>query len=118
MTTNKRIVLISLFALSIFPAIALPNTLPAVTAYVTAAGTYNSGSIYVFFDRQISSCSSSNRLDISANHPALKNILSIAMAAYMSGSAVRIHPGSCAGTAPYFGAEGDSHFYLTKDVPT
>jgi hypothetical protein len=87
---------------------------PPITAYVTATGTYSDGSVYVFFDRQISSCNESGRLDIPASHPALKNILAIAMTAFAAGKMVRVHPGSCNGTTPQFTLTGDSYFYLTS----
>ena len=89
--------------------VALCNTLPPVVAHVVGTGTYTDGSIYVFFDRPISSCSAAGRLDIPVSHPALKNILAIAVTAFASGSAVRIHPGSCGGTVPIFSVEGDSY---------
>ena len=102
--------------LSFLSIISHANDMSAVVAKVTGTGTYDDGSIYVFFDRAISSCTTTGRLDISADHPANRNILSIAMAAFMSGKNVKIHPGSCDGNRPVFGNQGDSYLYLT-DLP-
>ena len=93
------------------------NTMGGVTAKVTGTGTYDDGSIYIFFDRQISSCSTTSRLDLVATHPAKEQVLSIAMTAFVSGKSVNIHPGSCGGESPVFGTVGDSYFYLTNANP-
>ncbi len=94
--------------------LASANSLGAVTAKVNGTGTYDDGAIYIFFDRQISSCNTSGRLDIPAGHPARTQLLSLAMTAFSSDANLRIHPGSCAGGVPVFGTAGDSYMYLTK----
>jgi len=116
--TKIKLIKSVIVALLCAPALAFCNTLPPVVAYVVGAGSYPDGSIYIFFDRTISSCKSAGRLDLPASHPALKIVFGIAVTAFTSGSAVRIHPGSCAGSEPVFSSEGDSYFYLTKDLPT
>ncbi|MCU7829569.1 MAG: hypothetical protein KZQ85_10930 [Candidatus Thiodiazotropha sp. (ex Myrtea sp. 'scaly one' KF741663)] len=93
------------------------NTLPSVKANVTGVGTYETGAIFVFFDRAISSCSGSVRIDLEPTHDAKTQVLSIAMTALASGKAVRIHPGSCDGDTPIFGSLGDSFIYLTNQLP-
>ena len=85
-----------------------------VIANVTGTGTYEDGSIFVFFDRQISSCSGTTRVDLAANHDAKEQVLSIAMTAFVSGRMVSVHPGSCNGAVPDFGPTGDSYLYLTQ----
>ena len=117
---SKKIGFISALIVTLLgiPTVGNCNTFPAVTAYIVGTGTYDDGSIFIFFDRQISSCNSSGRLDIPASNPSIKNVLAIAMTAYSSRSAVRIHPGSCAGTVPVFSTTGDSYIYLTKDSPS
>lgn len=99
--------------LLLLSSVVYSNTLPAVVAHVTGAGTYNDGSIYVFFDRPISSCSDAARIDLVSSHSAREQVLSLAMTALVSGRAVVVHPGGCSGTAPVFGPEGDSFIYLT-----
>ena len=42
---------------------ATPNDGPAVRALVSSTGTYEDGSVYVFFDRAISTCSETNRIE-------------------------------------------------------
>lgn len=91
---------------------ASANTLPALNAIVTAAGTYPSGAIYVFFDRPISSCSSSQRIDLPNEHPAKRQVLAVAMLALATGKSVTIHPGACDGPTPAFDQRGDAFFYL------
>ena len=86
----------------------------AVVAKVNAVGTYDDGAIYIFFDRAISDCSTTNRLDLAADNPSVKHVLSIAITAFTTGSNVQIHPGSCSGGTPEFSTAGDSYFYLTK----
>ncbi|MBI3777284.1 MAG: hypothetical protein HY273_17385 [Gammaproteobacteria bacterium] len=86
----------------------------AVVAKVNAVGTYDDGAIYIFFDKAISDCSTTNRLDLAANNPSVKHVLAIAMTAFTTGSNVEIHPGSCSGAAPEFSTSGDSFFFLTK----
>lgn len=86
----------------------------AVVAKVNAVGTYDDGSIYIYFDRAISDCSATNRLDVAADNPSVKNVLSIAMTAFATGSNVEINPGSCSGEKPQFTTTGDSYFYLKK----
>jgi hypothetical protein len=86
----------------------------AVTAKVNVVGTYDDGSIYIMFDKAISDCSTTSRIDLPANNPSVKNVLSIAMTAFVTGSNVEIHPGSCSGVTPLFSTDGDSYFYLTK----
>ena len=88
------------------------NTMSAVLAKVTGAGTYADGSVYVFFDRPISSCSTGNgRIDIAAGSPARDQVLSIAMTAFVSGRSVKIRPASCDGQSSVF--DGSSYFYLS-----
>lgn len=117
--SRSRILSATVVSVLMFIATEVPaNTMPAVTAYVSDVGTYEDGSIYVYFDRQISSCGTTTRLDIADSHPAKTQVLSIAMAAFLSGKPVRIHPGSCAGGLPAFGSEGDSYFYLTSSIPS
>lgn len=100
------------------PSISLSNTLAPVVAYVTEVGTYDDGSVFVFFDRTISSCSSTNRLDLGINHPARKEVFSIAMSAFLSGNRVKVHPGGCNGIYATFDAVGDSYLYFTGDPAT
>jgi len=88
------------------------NTMGAVLAKVTGTGTYANGSIYVFFDRQISSCSTDDgRIDIAATSPARDQILSVAMTAFVSGRSVKIRPASCDGQTSVF--DGYSYLYLS-----
>ena len=105
-------------ALMLLSSLAFSNNLGPVVAKVAGTGVYDDGAIYVFFDRPISSCSSNRRLDLEVNHPAGQQILSLAMAAFVSGRSVMIHPGSCSGSSPEFGAIGDSFFYLTSQEPS
>ena len=109
----------TIFILGLFMAIsniAFANTLGSVDARVTGTGAYADGSIYIFFDRNISSCNSNptGRLDIEATHPARTQILSIAMTAFTSGTLVKVHPGLCNGSNPYFGTGKSSFIYLTN----
>ena len=93
----------------------IANTLGPVVAKVIGTGTYDDGSIFVFFDRQISSCSeNSTRLDLLHSHPAKEQVLSIAMTAFVSGKSVTVHPGSCSGNFPAFDTVGDSFMFLTN----
>ena len=87
---------------------------PAVTAKVNSVGTYDDGSIYIYFDRAISACSTTNRLDVSASIVAAKNVLALATTAFVSGSSVVVHPGGCTGAYPTFTSDGDSFIYLTR----
>lgn len=90
------------------------NPQGGVTTTITGTGTYDDGSIYIFFASAISGCSTEDRLDIAANHPAKDQILAIAMTAFTSGKSVRIRPGGCIGSTPNFGTVGDSFFYLIE----
>ncbi len=91
---------------------ASANTMGAVLAKVTGTGTYANGSIFVFFDRQISSCSTDDgRIDIAASSPARDEVLSVAMAAFVSGRSVKIRPASCDGQSSVF--DGFSYIYLS-----
>lgn len=91
-----------------------PNASNAITTKVKSVGTYPTGAIYVMFEHPISECSTSTRLDIPANDPSVKFVLSLAMAAQVSDSNVEIRAGSCSGTYPVWSSTGDSYFYLKK----
>ncbi len=65
---------------------------PEVRALITNAGTYASGAVYAFFDRAISTCSTTNRIDVAANSPGAKNFLALAMTAFTTNNYVIIHP--------------------------
>lgn len=103
------------FFFAIFTTLSHANTSPAIVAKVTGTGTYGDGAVYVFFDRPIASCSNKGRLDFSATHPAKKNILSIAMTAFISGKPVKVRPESCDGSKAVFSESGNSYFYLTNE---
>lgn len=110
----KRGIQTVLFGAFLTTAAYSPLSPAAVTAKVNAVGTYGSGAIFIFFDRAISDCSTTNRIDLAAANPSVKHVLSVAMVAFSTGSDVFIHAGSCAGTVPVFSTGGDSYFYLTK----
>lgn len=105
-----------MFVILLFVPLAVHgNTMGPVTAKVIGTGTYDDGSIYIFFDRTISTCRTEGRIDLAAEHPAKEQVLSIAMTAFVSGKSVRIQAGSCVGDNPKFGTVGDSYFYLTNE---
>lgn len=93
-------------------SVAIANG-PAVVAKVKQVGTYEHGSVFVFFDRPISTCSDTNRLDVEATIPAVKAVFAVATTAFATGSSVVVHPGACNGTKPTFTTDGDSYIYLT-----
>lgn len=85
-----------------------------VTAKVVAVGTYGEGSVFVFFDTVISSCSNAQRIDLSATNPSLKNVLSVAEIAFTTGSSVIVNTATCSGATPVFTTDGASYMYLAK----
>ncbi len=91
------------------------NTMSSVVAKVSDVGIYGDGSMYVFFDRQISSCSSSSfRLDLEPDHPAINKVYSAALAALASGKDVKVLPKLCDGNKSRLSRGKDSFFYIIK----
>lgn len=105
-------------ALTMLPSAVFSNTAPPVIAYVSNVGTYGSGAVFVYFDRPISSCGSTTRLYLHAAHAARKEVLSIAMTAFLTGAQVKVHPGGCSGVYPTFDTADDSYIYLTAEPAT
>jgi len=87
---------------------------PAIRALVSSTGTYEDGSVYVFFDRAISTCSETNRIDVHFGYLGAKNILALAITAFTTNSYVVVHPGACEGVTAVFDATGDSYMFLNK----
>ena len=111
---KKLVFAIGIIALT-GPVWSYANTMAAVTAKVIGAGTYDDGSVYLFFDRQISSCDAAqNRIDVPHTSAAAKNVLSIGMTALTSGANVTVHPGACDANSSAFDERGDSYIYLSK----
>jgi len=115
---NSAKLLLTAISILTISTISNANTMSTVIAYVDEVGTYEDGNSFIFFDRKISSCSDSKRLDINTTKATgHEKIISIALVAFTSKSAVKIHPGSCDGSSAVFGAEGDSYIYLTNETP-
>ncbi len=87
----------------------------SLEAHVLYTGTWGNGGVFIQLDTtyELSGCSSPE-IWIAANHPAKKEILSVAIAASAAGKQVGISVGSCSapGGRPLFTEDTDSHIYL------
>lgn len=91
-----------------------PSMSSAVTAKVTAVGTYQTGAVFVYFDRPVADCSTVPRIDIPVGDPSIKHVLAVATAAFATDSNVEVRVGACAGQYPHWSSAGDTYIYLKK----
>ena len=101
-------------ALLAISAVSQANTLGPVFTKVTGTGSYDDGSIYIFFPEAISSCNDIGRLDLAANNPSRDQMLAVALTSLSADFTVVVRPGSCASGQPVFGPDGDSYMYIAQ----
>lgn len=102
----------------IFSIMLLALSGPALSAgvedaKVTKVGTYGNGRVLIGLDKEIpeGGCKQ-NRFDIEGTHEEKQTVVSIALAALMSGKTVKIKTNGCIDAAPKFSTSEGSIFYV------
>lgn len=115
--TKKLVVSLAIAVASFVNVPSYANT--TFAAAVTGVGTYGNGSIFIFLNSPINEpgCNpNSARIDVQASNPNLKQILAVAMTAFLSGKEITGAVNGCDSDdgAPTLDQSYDSYIYMTQ----